>query len=461
MIRENQRLLNRLNVISDGALLFLILPFAYWLRFYVLPGGVAAIPFQNYLWLDACFTLIQLFTYAAFGLYQSFRKVAIRKELTMLWQASLLDMVLLFSWLFLGHEVHYSRGTFAIFFVLSVGALSAKRVFVRKTLRRYRQKGFNQKRVLIVGAGATARRYLDEIRRDRELGYSAVGYVAGKSTKGCDLPYLGSFEALEHVLERYNPDEVISAIEIGDYPRTPQIISACERSGCKLSIIPFYADYMPARPHFDEIGGIPLLNVRHIPLDSWLNAFCKRTMDIAGAVLLLVLTSPLMLVCAAGVRCSSPGPVIFKQLRVGRNKKRFYMYKFRSMRLNSEQDTAWSAQSDGRRTKFGSFLRKFSLDEFPQFWNVLKGDMSLVGPRPELPHFVDQFKEEIPLYMLKHQVRPGITGWAQIHGLRGDTSIKARVEHDLYYIENWSIRLDLQILLATVFGGKFINDEQL
>ena len=263
------------------------------------------------------------------------------------------------------------------------------------------------------------------------------------------------------MLEKYHPDEVVSAVELEDYCRTPQIISACEKSGTKLSIIPIYAEYMSAHPQFDNLKGIPLMNIRRIPLDNWANAFCKRAVDVAGSLLLILLTSPVMLVCAAGVRLSSPGPVIFKQKRVGLNKKIFYMYKFRSMRVNDEQDTHWSGDRDSRKTAFGAFLRKCSLDEFPQFFNVLKGDMSLVGPRPEIPYYVEQFREDIPLYMVKHQVRPGITGWAQVNDLRGDTSIEDRIAHDIYYIENWSLLFDLKILLITVFGGKFLNSEKL
>ena len=203
------------------------------------------------------------------------------------------------------------------------------------------------------------------------------------------------------------------------------------------------------------------MNIRRIPLDNWANAFMKRTMDIIGSSLLLVLTSPVMLLCAIGVRLSSPGPILFRQERIGRNKKPFQMYKFRSMRVNDSETTGWSSNTDDRKTKFGSFIRKFSLDEFPQFFNVLKGDMSLVGPRPEVPHYVELFKKEVPLYMVKHQVRPGITGWAQVNDFRGDTSIKGRVEHDIYYIEHWSLLFDLKILWITVFGGKFMNSEQL
>ena len=263
------------------------------------------------------------------------------------------------------------------------------------------------------------------------------------------------------MLEKEQPEEVIFAGEPEDFSFTRGIINACESAGIKLAIIPFFVDYMPSTPKFDDLNGIPLMNIRRIPLDTWANAFLKRAMDIVGSSLLLVLSSPVMLICAIGVRLSSPGPVIFKQKRVGLNKKIFYMYKFRSMRVNDAQDTAWSGNQDPRKTRFGAFIRKYSLDELPQFWNVLKGDMSLVGPRPEIPYYVERFREEVPLYMVKHQVRPGITGWAQVHDLRGDTSIKKRIEYDIYYIEHWSLWLDIQILWMTVFRGKFKNDEKL
>lgn len=462
MIRENQRLLNRLNVISDGLILFFSLPLAFWVRFYVLPGGIISVPLSQYLTLDIFLTGAQLFVYAAMGLYRSFRTVPLRRELPKLWGANALVMVILLSVMFVQHNEHYSRWTLAIFFLLGVGALSCKRIFLRKLLHRFRQQGYNQKHVLILGGGRAARSYLTAVRASRELGIQPAGYIASQRLEDRpDLEYLGDFDALDGVLERLQPDEVVSAVELEDYRRTPQIIAACERAGVKLSIIPIYAEYMTANPQFDDLNGIPLMNIRRIPLDNWANAFCKRAVDIAGSLALILLTSPVMLVCALGVRLSSPGPVIFKQKRVGLNKKIFYMYKFRSMRVNDEQDTHWSGNRDSRKTKFGAFLRKCSLDEFPQFFNVLKGDMSLVGPRPEIPYYVEQFREEIPLYMVKHQVRPGITGWAQVNDLRGDTSIKARIEHDIYYIEHWSLLFDIKILLMTVFRGKFMNSEKL
>ena len=202
-------------------------------------------------------------------------------------------------------------------------------------------------------------------------------------------------------------------------------------------------------------------NLYRDPVDCRANGLFKRTIDVTGSLLLLLVFLPVMAVCAAGVKLTSPGPVIFRQERVGQGKKRFFMYKFRSMYINQEQDTAWSTDSDARRTHYGAWMRKLSLDELPQLLNVLKGDMSLVGPRPEIPYYVERFKACVPQYMVKHQVRPGMTGWAQVNGLRGDTSIKMRVEYDIYYIEHWSLLFDLKILLMTMFRGKFINSEAL
>lgn len=459
MIKENQRLFNTLNVILDGILIYAMLPLAFWIRFYVLPGGVITVTLQRYLQVGVFFTLSQLFLYAAFGLYQSSRRTRLLRELPQVGGVSLLNLLIMMSWLFINRESDYSRQTLLIFFALYVILICGKRVLLRKGLRYFRSKGFNLKHVILIGSGRQARNYLAEISSDRELGYCAEGYIAREKAEDLDLPWLGGFEDMEAVFDRMRPDEVISAVDIADYDRTPQIIEACEKAGSKLAIIPLYADYMSARPQFDDLNGIPLLNLRYIPLDNWFNAFCKRAVDIIGSALILILTSPLMLFCAIGVKLSSPGPVIFKQKRIGLNKKPFTMYKFRSMRVNSRQDVGWSSNEDDRKTRFGSFIRKYSLDEFPQFWNVLKGDMSLVGPRPEVPYYVELFRESVPLYMVKHQVRPGITGWAQVNGFRGDTSIEGRIDHDIFYIEHWTFWFDLKILWMTVFGGKFKNEE--
>ena len=460
MIKENQRVLNQINVITDGLSVFCTLLLAFWVRFYLLPGGEISVPFREYVVLGAVLIPIYLFSYASFGLYESFRRKRLYQELGRLLTVNVLDMLLLQAVLFVFKEVHFSRWTLILFFLLNTAALGSKRVLLRLLLRHFRQKGYNLKHVLIVGTGPMARRYLNKIRTNKELGYQAMGYVSDDAGGWRGVVYLGGYRELGAILEKFSPDEVVAAIPAQDFTQTPLVISACEKAGIKLSIIPFYAEYMPTNPEFDDLDGLPLLNIRHIPLDNWGNAFLKRAMDVVGALILIVLTSPIMLIAAIGVRLSSPGPVIFSQERVGRNKKTFRMYKFRSMRVNDRQDTGWSRDKDDRKTAFGSFIRKFSIDELPQFFNVLKGDMSLVGPRPEVPFYVEQFREEIPLYMVKHQVRPGITGWAQVNGLRGDTSIKDRIEHDIYYIEHWTVFFDIEILFLTLFKG-IVNSEKL
>ena len=459
MIRENQTFLNRLNVLSDAALIYLMIPVAYWLRFRVL-HGVETVTLASYLRIGVIIMLMELFAYAVRGVYQTTRVVRIRTEVTRLLEASAVVALLLMAYLFLDHEEHYSRLLLAIFFVLSTGVVVCKHAVVRKSLRVLRRRGRNLKHVLLIGEGKSARRYLDTIRKDQELGYHVLGYIARRQGDGLSIPYFGGYEALKNVLERKRPDEVISAIERDDFDQTPHIIACCEKVGVKLSIIPFYIDYMPAHPQFDDLNGIPLLNIRRIPLDNYGSAIIKRAVDIVGALVMLLVLSPLMLVCAVGVKLSSPGPVLFRQERIGKNKKPFTMYKFRSLVVNTASETAWSQKADERRTDFGAWMRRCSVDELPQLFNVLCGDMSLVGPRPEIPYFVNRFKEDIPLYMVRHQVRPGMTGWAQIHGYRGDTPIKERVEHDIWYIENWSLWLDIRILLDTIFRRRFLNDEE-
>ena len=457
MIKENQRLLNQLHVLSDGVLVFFSMLVAYWIRFYVFTG-IEGIPFRYYVWLSAAATVICLVSYGMMGLYTSHRAIRFHREVGRFLWANALDTMCLMAGLFVFRLEHMSRWTLVFFFLVSSFLLLSKRAAMRVILRRYRRMGYNQKHVIIVGRGSTAETYLRKVRRDKNLGYQVDGYVADRPSWK-DLAYRGGYDELEQVLDAYAPDEVVVAVTASDEAWMPKIIAACEKTGTKASIIPFYAAYIPSNPQVDNIDGLPMINLRRIPLDNIGNAFLKRAFDIAGSLALIVLTSPLMLIAAVGVKLSSPGPVIFKQLRVGKNKREFYMYKFRSMRLNAQEQTGWSTNVDSRKTAFGSFIRKCSIDELPQFFNVLKGDMSLVGPRPEVPHFVEQFKEEIPRYMVKHQVRPGITGWAQVNGLRGDTSIRDRIEHDLYYIENWNVLFDVKILLMTVF--KTVNKEKL
>ena len=459
MIKENQQFLNRLNTLTDALIIWLMIPVAFWIR-YILQNGIVNVTLREYMILGFFYTVVQIVIFFAVGLYRPYRHVPLRRELIRLLAACALGFVLLLSWLSLRHMDNYSRQMLLTFFLLSFLLLSLKRIFLRRTLKYYRAKGYNLKHVLLVGSGNLAKGYLEKIETELDMGYHPLGYIAEREGD-LDIPYLGGYEELEEILEEKKPDEVISAVDAGEFEHTPQIVAACEKTGCKLSAIPIYAGYLSSSQQIDDLDGIPLLNMRRIPLENIGNAFVKRTFDILLSSLILILFSPLMLITAIGVKLSSPGPVIFAQKRIGLNKQPFMMYKFRSMRVNNRQDTAWSGSEDNRRTAFGSFIRKYSIDEFPQFWNVLKGDMSLVSPRPEIPFFVERFKKEVPRYMIKHLVRPGITGWAQVNDLRGDTSIPERIKFDIYYIEHWSFGFDLKILFLTIFGGKFRNDEKL
>ena len=253
-------------------------------------------------------------------------------------------------------------------------------------------------------------------------------------------------------------DEIAITLGIDEYHKLEYIVNMCEKSGVHTKFIPDYNNIIPTKPYTEDLLGLPVINIRRVPLNNTVNKVVKRSVDIFGAVVAIILFSPIMLFTALAIKVTSPGPLIFNQERVGLQNKPFAMYKFRSMVVQEaeKEKSRWTTKNDPRVTTVGKFIRKTSIDELPQLFNVLKGDMSLVGPRPERPLFVEKFREEIPRYMVKHQVRPGLTGWAQVNGLRGDTSIRKRIEYDLYYIENWTIGFDFKILFLTFFKG-FVN----
>ena len=458
MIKENQNLLNKINVLSDVLVLFLSMVISYFIRFKLFYHDEFYIKLDVYLKFTIYMIPVYLILYMFLNLYDPVRTSLFSKECSRVIKSNMILIAISLSSLFIFKFIHISRLVIVIFYFVNTTLIILKRGFLRYILSDMRKKGLNLKHVLIVGSGETAENYLNVIKNNKNLGYNYVGYVSNSSDFYGDK--LGDYDELLDILYKYKFDEVVCALEIEDAKYLEQIVSNCEQSGTKISIIPFCYKYIPSQPYIDQIGNMPLINIRRIPLDNLGNAFMKRTLDIFGSIFLILLTSPLMLLSALIIKCTSKGPVIFKQKRVGLNKEIFTMYKFRSMRVNSEETTGWSTNNDPRKTRFGSFIRKFSIDELPQFFNVLKGDMSLVGPRPELPHFVDEFKDEIPLYMVKHQVKPGITGLAQINGYRGDTSIKKRIEFDIHYIENWSILMDIAILFKTAFKG-FKNNEKL
>ena len=457
MIKENQKLFNRLNVLTDAAAAFVSITAAYLLVFNLLDFE-RNYPLADYFKLLIIFVPVQLLTYGCMGLYGSFRSKRFTNELGLLFTAFLLDGLALVALLYVVQIINFSRWALAIFLVMDFLLVAAKRFVLRKVLKKFRSSGYNQKYVLIVGSGAAARDYLSTIKEEKHLGFVCAGYVSEGELPGAVKK--GEMSSLLTVLEENSYDEVVCALDPGDDDKLGSVVEACELTGTKISVIPSIYRYMSSTPEIDMVGNIPMMNIRRIPLDNIGNAILKRTVDIVGSLVLLILTSPMILVSMLVIKLTMGGDVIFRQKRVGLNKKVFTMYKLKSMRDSAESDTAWSKDTDPRRTKFGAFIRKFSIDELPQLVNVLKGEMSLVGPRPEIPFFVEDFKDKIPMYMIKHQVKPGITGLAQINGYRGDTSIEKRIEFDVQYIENWSFFMDISILIRTALSG-FMNSEKL
>ena len=328
-------------------------------------------------------------------------------------------------------------------------------------MRSVRKKGYNLKHILLVGYSKAAEQYIDRIKQNPQWGYDVQGILDDNIARGTvykGVKVIGSTGNLEYILPENKLDEIAITLGLEEYYKLNKIVAECEKSGVHTKFIPDYGNIIPTRPYTEDLLGLPVINIRYVPLSNTFNALIKRLTDIIGAVICIIIFSPVMLVSAILVKTTSKGPLIFKQERVGLHNKPFQMYKFRTMYVQTEEEErkGWTQKNDPRVTSVGRFLRKTSLDEFPQLFNVLKGDMSLVGPRPERPQYVEKFREEIPRYMIKHQVRPGMTGWAQVNGYRGDTSIRKRIEHDLYYIENWTLGLDIKILFLTVFKG-FIN----
>lgn len=469
MLNKNRQIKVGLNMLLDAVLLFAAFGLANYLRFnfvrFFEPGGAGpALEVARDLlnWLAGGVLVAGLVVgYWICGVYDASRLRGFSRRCATMAAVNGAGVLVFITGLYMFHQDNYSRVVLGLFYAVGTGTMVAERLFRRWYDRALRRRGVGLRHILLVGGGAAAAQYLRALEHNPYYGFQVDGYLCDRQETAFPVPWLGGYKQLDACMEQGGYDEVVLALEAFEISFLPKMIAACDRQGIRITMVPFYNDYLPARPTIDVLDECKLINVRQTPFDNLLNAFVKRAMDVAGSLVLILLTSPVMLVVAVGVKLSSPGPVIFKQERVGLNKRPFLMYKFRSMRVNGQESTGWSQNEDPRKTRFGSFIRKFSLDELPQFFNVLKGDMSLVGPRPEIPFHVEHFKEEIPRYLVRQQVRPGITGWAQIHDLRGDTDIAERIRYDIWYIENWTVALDVKILLRTVLGGKMVNQEKM
>ncbi|MFC3750502.1 undecaprenyl-phosphate glucose phosphotransferase [Paenibacillus sp. GCM10012306] len=464
MIRRNQQFLTQMYMVADFVVIQMSFLAAWWLKFksgwmeYENP-----LPVESYAYWSMIYGVIAVLIGVLISLYLPKRKKRFVDEFMKIFQVHVMALFIMLGLMFFVKEINISRTYLALYMSFNLLSVMFYRYFVKSMLKSIREKGFNRQYVLILGAGTLGKRFYNNLEQYPELGYEAVGFLDDYHTwdrieEQRYKPILGTIDQLSGMLEMLPVDEVILALPLDAHSKYPSIIAACEKAGVRTLIIPDFFDYLPARPYFDNFAGMPMINVRDIPLDMAGNKLAKRMFDIVFALFAIVMMLPVMLIVALGVRLTSPGPVIFKQERVGLNRRNFMMYKFRSMKMQVDtgEDTGWSTREDPRRTKFGTFIRKTSLDELPQFFNVLLGHMSVVGPRPERPYYVQQFRDEIPKYMVKHHVRPGITGWAQSNGLRGDTSIEERIKHDIFYIENWSLLFDIRIIFKTIRNG-FMN----
>jgi len=355
-----------------------------------------------------------------------------------------------------------SQPVWALFLVFNVALTFGLRELLREALERRWRAGIGLKRILIAGGGELGRLVADKILEHREFGFQVAGFVddrAGGDHLGYrGLPLLGTLADASEIVQRENIDHLYVALPLDQHVRMLEIVETMSREcvDVDVKVVPDLLQFIALRAGLEDLEGVPIININDVPLQG-LNAIIKRVIDIAVSATALLLVAVPMGLIALAVRLTSPGPVFYRQERMGLDGRAFTVCKFRSMYHEAERDTGpiWARDDDPRCTPIGGFLRRTDFDELPQFWNVLRGDMSLVGPRPERPFFVDQFKHRIPQYMLRHKVKSGITGWAQVNGWRGNTSLEKRIEYDLYYIENWSVSLDFKIMWLTVVRGVF------
>lgn len=464
MIKDNQKVLNRLLVVIDAIIIGVAFILSYYIKFYILESrpGPGVLPVEYYYMLLLFIIPGYIILYYACNVYTPKRTSRQRREIYSILQANTIGLAALIIILYMIiKEINVSRSVIVIFYVLNMFFTSCLRVAMRKSLQTIRRKGYNLKHILLVGYSRAAEEYIKRILDNPQWGYVVCGILddhvpSGTLYKG--IKVLGSIGNLEYILPQNKLDEIAITLSLKDYDRLEELVYTCEKSGVHTKFVPDYSSLIPTKPFTEDVMGLPVINIRNVPLSRTSNRMVKRAVDVLGSLFGIIITSPIMLIAAISVKLSSPGPIIFKQERIGQHNKPFYMYKFRSMEMQSpaREKRAWTVKNDPRVTNVGKILRRTSIDELPQLFNILKGDMSLVGPRPERPLFVEKFKEEIPRYMVKHQIRPGLTGWAQVNGLRGDTSIKKRIEYDVYYIENWTMGFDIKIILMTFLTG-FVN----
>ena len=462
MVKQHPRLFSSILVVNDFMIALMAGVTAYYVRFYSgwIPVYSAQPLEEPYLIALALAAPLTILFFSIFGVYEPRRTASIFADIGPILLSSIATVVVLSAFTFFYRKFSFSRLTFMLFGTFLFLFSGSERIFLRWLIKYFRKRGFNIRKLLVVGAGDLGLRVVKTVQNNPSYGYEIVGLLDDYITNGYfkkdfKVEVLGRIRDLPKVVEQYDIDKVIIALPIRAYDKIRRIVEKCEYEGIEAEIVPDFLKIIRPRTVIKDFDGLPILSIRSLPTESWGYTVAKRAFDIAFSLTVLILGAPLFVLIAIGVKLSSPGPIFFTQERIGARRRPFTMYKFRTMRVapKEESDVTWTTENDNRRTWFGAFLRKTSLDELPQFWNVLKGDMSVVGPRPERPYFAEQFKDQIPKYMVRHQVKTGITGWAQVNGWRGDTSIQKRLECDLYYLENWSFWFDLKIIFLTIFKG--------
>lgn len=449
--------LDFVNALFSGALAFVF-------RFYFLDENGADrryVDVESYIFLFFLLAFFQVIVFIAIDLYHPRRGLSFIDEFLTIVSGVFLNLVLVLAVLFffrgdLGSE-RFSRYVILAFATINTLTSSVLHYTARLVLQTLRKKGYNLRSVLVVGVSETSKRFNDAVIKHGIYGYKILGFVQTKTAKPVrkDMKVIGKIEKIAQVLEKERPDLVVYTLEPSEGDYLKEVLDACDHEGIDLKIVPGFQEFIKARGRVEEMEGLPVISIRNIPIRLGYNKFIKRIFDLAFSILFILFFSPFYLLMALLVKLTSSGPVFYYQERVGLDNKKFNMIKFRTMvvQAKSQSETTWTIQNDPRVTSVGKILRKLSLDETPQFFNVLFGDMSVVGPRPERPHFVEKFKNDHRHYMRRHAVKAGITGLAQVKGLRGDTSIDDRIAADIYYIENWSLWLDLKIILLTPFKG--------
>ena len=462
MLKRYHHIVGGIFRVVDACVIGAVWLASFWLRFYVpvieVTKGFPS--FERYAALTPLVMILWSTTFASLRVYQSRRMLRRTHEAHLILKAHFAALLLFIALTYLFSEYRYSRAVMLYFGILGGFMLVGFRLSLRNGLRAARRRGYNLRHIVAVGEGSAIEILIQRLGKFPEIGLHVLGTVTRegsplKSVGGS--PVIGHFDRIAQIVRERAPDQVLIALPRAQSPELDRILELLKDEPVDIKLIPDIHEYVTLGCEIEDFDGLPIVNINGSPLDGW-GGVIKRVTDVAVAAVALLILSPLFGLIALAVRATSAGPIFFVQERMGLDGRTFRMLKFRSMRVDAESASGavWAEPGDARRTPIGGILRATSMDELPQFWNVLKGDMSLVGPRPERPVFVSQFRHEIPHYMLRHKVKAGITGWAQVNGWRGNTSLDARIECDLFYIRNWSYSLDWKILFMTLYKG-FIN----